>query len=226
MVGVHGADGATHTRLHSPLPQPLVQLKYTVDRWSSYSPDYPPHNIMVDRPQDQSSRWSSGTNNQRQFITVKLEQPAVVGTITFGKYHKVHVCNLREFKVFGGLTADDMIELLHSGLRNDDEPETFPLKYKVGGIPFPCLYIKVTPLLAWGANFNFSIWYLQLNGVTTPSFVERATAEFNVYREREALRLCLKHFRQRNYLEVFDSLQKVRVRARLLFFSFCFILCP
>ena len=28
------------------------------------------------------------------------------------------------------------------------------------------------------------------------------------YREREAIRLCLKHFRQKNYTEVFESLQK------------------
>ena len=34
------------------------------------------------------------------------------------------------------------------------------------------------------------------------------------YREREAIRLCLKHFRQRNYTEVFSSLQK-RTRVQL-----------
>ena len=28
------------------------------------------------------------------------------------------------------------------------------------------------------------------------------------FREREALRLCLKHFRQRNYLEIYEDLQK------------------
>jgi len=28
------------------------------------------------------------------------------------------------------------------------------------------------------------------------------------YREREAIRLCLKHFRQHNYTEAFESLQK------------------
>ena len=28
------------------------------------------------------------------------------------------------------------------------------------------------------------------------------------FRERETIRLCLKHFRQHNYLEAFESLQK------------------
>lgn len=34
------------------------------------------------------------------------------------------------------------------------------------------------------------------------------------YREREAIRLCLKHFRQHNYTEAFESLEK-RTRVTL-----------
>lgn len=34
------------------------------------------------------------------------------------------------------------------------------------------------------------------------------------YREKEAIRLCLKHFRQHNYTEAFESLQK-RTRVTL-----------
>ena len=48
-----------------------------------------------------------------KFITLKLDRVAVLGTITFGKYHKGHVCNLREFKVYAGLTPDNLIEVLH-----------------------------------------------------------------------------------------------------------------
>ena len=37
------------------------------------------------------------------------------------------------------------------------------------------------------------------------------------FREREAIRLCLKHFRQHNYTEVFECLQKkTRIQARWL----------
>lgn len=32
--------------------------------------------------------------------------------ITFGKYEKTHVCNLKKFKVYGGLHDENMIELL------------------------------------------------------------------------------------------------------------------
>ncbi len=47
-----------------------------------------------------------------QYLTLKLERPAIVETIRFGKYEKTHVCNLKKFKVYGGLTDENMIELL------------------------------------------------------------------------------------------------------------------
>ncbi|KAG0283742.1 Muskelin 1, intracellular mediator containing kelch motif [Linnemannia gamsii] len=90
-------------------------LDYDVHSCSSYSASYLPENIKTNNPQDQSSRWSSGSNNQMQYIMIKLKSMAVAHTITFGKYHKVHVCNLKEFKVFGGLTTSNMTELLHTG---------------------------------------------------------------------------------------------------------------
>lgn len=187
---------------------PLQKLNYDIDSWSSHSATYHPSNIMVNKPQEQSSRWSSGSNNQHQFITIKLEKMAIIHSITFGKYYKVHVCNLKEFKVFGGVAPDSMVELLHSGLRNDHEPETFPLKYRAGNVTLPCLYIKIVPLMAWGANFNFSIWYVELRGISEPTIVQEAWRGYVEYRENEAIRLCLKHFRQRNFVECFAALQK------------------
>ena len=47
-----------------------------------------------------------------QFLVLKLERPSIVETITFGKYEKTHVCNLKKFKIYGGLTDENMIELL------------------------------------------------------------------------------------------------------------------
>lgn len=130
---------ATVPQTNNPSKQTL--LPYTVSQWSSHSANYHPRNIQVNKPNDQSSRWSSGTNNQAQFVTLKLDKVAVArkhiikikkdltpDTITFGKYHKIHVCNLKEFKVFGGVTPDNMVELLHSGLRNDAEHEV-PIKH-------------------------------------------------------------------------------------------------
>lgn len=36
----------------------------------------------------------------------------IVKAICFGKFEKTHVCNLKRFQVFGGLTEEGMIELL------------------------------------------------------------------------------------------------------------------
>ncbi|KAG0046379.1 Muskelin 1, intracellular mediator containing kelch motif [Gryganskiella cystojenkinii] len=183
-------------------------LDYDVHSCSSYSASYLPENIKTNNPQDQSSRWSSGSNNQMQYIMIKLKTMAIAHTITFGKYHKVHVCNLKEFKVFGGLTSSNMTELLHTGLRNDSEPETFLLKHKTKSVVFPCQYIKIVPLMAWGANFNFSVWHVEVKGIPDPELVQETYFQYINFREIESVRLCLKHFRQRKLFDAFKALQE------------------
>jgi hypothetical protein len=61
-------------------PQKIApqKLKYDIHSWSSYSANYHPRNIMLNKPMDQSSRWSSGSNNQNQFIMVKLDKVSIV----------------------------------------------------------------------------------------------------------------------------------------------------
>ncbi|KAL3852859.1 hypothetical protein ACJMK2_016468 [Sinanodonta woodiana] len=186
----------------------LTELKYTIHKWSSYSYNYVPENICVNKPSDQSSRWSSETSQPPQFLILKLEHAAIVEAITFGKYEKTHVCNLKKFKVYGGLGDEHMIELLESGLKNDHIEETFALKNEMDGQHFPCRYIKIVPIQAWGPNFNFSIWFVQLRGINDWDVVKPCLNWFNTYREKEAIRLCLKHFRQRQYTEAYDALQK------------------
>lgn len=67
---------------------------------------------MIDDPTDQSSRWSTNTNTPPQFLTIKLDRPAIVKTISFGKYNKSHVCNLKKFTVVGGMQDSNFSELL------------------------------------------------------------------------------------------------------------------
>ena len=52
----------------------------------------------------------------------------------------------------------------YSGLKNDSAKETFRLRHTVVGHLFPCKYIKISPIQSWGPSFNFSIWYVALNG--------------------------------------------------------------
>ncbi|KAI8639074.1 Muskelin N-terminus-domain-containing protein [Parasitella parasitica] len=185
-----------------------VQLSYTIFDYSSHSGSYHPQNIMVNKPTQQASRWSSGLHDHEQYITIKLDKTAVARSITFGKFHKGHVCNLKEFKVFGGMDPkEDMIEILHNGLKNDTEPETFALKNQHGNMIFPVRYIKIVPLSAFGANFNYSIWYVVVRGANQENIIQRVCAEYENYKETETTRLCLKYFRQKNMMDVFHILK-------------------
>uniref|UniRef100_A0A224Z4H8 Muskelin n=1 Tax=Rhipicephalus zambeziensis TaxID=60191 RepID=A0A224Z4H8_9ACAR len=190
------------------------KLKYSIHKCSSYTGSYLPENILVDKPGDQYSRWSSDSNYPPQFLILKLERPAIVQTITFGKYEKTHVCNMKKFKIYGGLTDEHMLELLDSGLKNDHLTETFTLKHSINGNQFPSRYIKIVPIQSWGPSFNFSIWHVELQGNEDRDLVMSSLRWFSTYREKEAIRLCLKHFRQKNYSEAFESLQK-RTKVQL-----------
>ncbi|XP_035224067.1 muskelin-like isoform X2 [Stegodyphus dumicola] len=189
-------------------------LKYCIHKYSSHSATFVPENILTDEPKDGTSRWSSESNNPPQFLILKLFNPAVVQVISFGKYEKSHVCNMKKFKVYGGLSDDSMIELLYSGLKNNNQTESFNLKHTAGENMFACRYIKIVPIQSWGPSFNFSIWHVQLKGIEDWNIVKSCVSWFSYYREREAIRLCLKHFRQHNYTEAFESLQK-RTRVQL-----------
>ena len=62
---------------------------------------------------------------------------------------------------------------LSSGLTDNAESERFPLCSEVGGRPFPCQYVKVVPLQSWGGML-FSVWYMELHGVTREASVALA----------------------------------------------------
>jgi len=208
-------------------PLSSKKLNYKIFKYSSSSSTYLPENILEDNPGDQSSRWSTEANTPPQFVILKLEKPSIVTKITFGKYEKTHSCNLKHFKVYGmaisnqeenGQEPDfandnNTLLLIDSGLKNDTVPETFRLKHVVHDHYLPVNYVKITPLECWKPSFNFSIWYVSLEGDDTSEMVQNSLAWHDQYRQREAIRLCLKHFRQHNYTDAFEYLQqKTRIR--------------
>lgn len=161
---------------------------------------------------------------------------AILESIGFGKFHKgkgvlslialanlpvVHVCNLKEFKVFAGPSLDNLHLILHTGLNNDTLPESFPPNYSLASLPpFPVQYLKIVPLAAWGSNFNFSIWYVELKGWedsalsasssnnhTGTALVQAALGEYTRTKEVQTTRLILKFLRQHHHLDAFNSLQ-------------------
>ncbi|XP_058125711.1 muskelin isoform X3 [Anopheles ziemanni] len=187
----------------------IKKLEYDIYKYSSYSSSYLPENIREDNPSNQTSRWSSNTNTPPQFLILKLERPAIVTRIKFGKYEKTHVCNLRKFRILGGLEEERMVLLFEGGLRNDAVPETFNLKHRTNsGELLPIKFVQIVPLLSWGPSFNFCIWYVELLGIEDSMFILSNLRKYNMLREVEIVRLFLKHCRQQGYSKTFRALQE------------------
>ncbi|EDV28994.1 uncharacterized protein TRIADDRAFT_37030 [Trichoplax adhaerens] len=184
-------------------------IAYRINNWSSYESDFHPNNILEDRPHDQSSRWLSRSCNPPQFLLLKLTSPAIVQELIVGKFEKPHVSDLKRFKVLGGIDEDNLMELLDSGLRDDDRNlEIFNIKHKINDVMFPCQFIKIVPIQTRSPNFGFSIWYIQLRGIKDAEKVTDCIQKVARFKETEAIRLCLKYFRQHDFMEAFSSLQK------------------
>ncbi|CAH1724481.1 muskelin [Aphis gossypii] len=176
------------------------KLSYSIHSYSSFLPTYAPENILQDNQKDQSSRWSSISNSPPQYLILKLQNTSIVKYIKFGKYERPHVCNLKRFKVYGGLEDDTKIELLYSGLSNNSEIETFNLRHTLeNSTMIPVRYIRLEPLESWGSNFNYSLWYVELHGIDDSHIISNEISRFYQFREETLIRLCLKHFRQNHY---------------------------
>ncbi|KAJ1985899.1 hypothetical protein H4R33_003683 [Dimargaris cristalligena] len=193
-------DHHDDTRVLSRPTRRMEKLGYEVIDYSSYNADFYPDNIKVNQPTAGRSRWSSGAGDQHQFLTLKLDRPCLLQSITFGKFSRKHICNLKEFKVLAAATENHWVEILLSGLRDDSEPESFTVRNTLHGgrVPFPIQWLKVVPLMAYELKFNFSIWYLELRGVQDPAVVQPLVAQYQHYCERVALRMCLKVIRDLN----------------------------
>ncbi|KAK4054316.1 hypothetical protein OIO90_003549 [Microbotryomycetes sp. JL221] len=78
---------------------------------------------------EQPQRPTKRRKREVQYITIKLDKPSIVHRVGFGKYQKVHPCNLFEFTIAGGMSPDPryMEPLLYAGLRNDTTKEVFDL---------------------------------------------------------------------------------------------------
>ncbi|OMJ24594.1 Muskelin [Smittium culicis] len=156
-------------------------LPYEIYSWSSFSANYFPHNIISCKPNEQESRWSTSANNNRQFITLRLERPAFIRSIKFGKYFK--------------------------RLRNDDKEEIITIKQHINGTYLPSQYIKIQPLVAYDQKFNYSIWHVQLIGTLDPTIVDYIVNEYNDFVTKITIKKSLKYFRENMLLSVHNELQ-------------------
>ncbi|CAL1706336.1 unnamed protein product [Somion occarium] len=188
---------------------PTVPITYSIAGCSEHSGKYVAENIRVDKPLDQSSRWSGAyqAGNVKQWMLLKTEELCVLKSVTFGKFHRAHPCNMKEFKLLVGLTESNMTEVLHAGLKNDSVPETFLIRYtNSDAVPFPTRYLKIVPLSAHGQSFHTSIWYVSLSGIVDQPFVEQVHLRHEEHQETVILRYILKHLRQRRLLTPYQEI--------------------
>ncbi|KAI0358515.1 hypothetical protein OH77DRAFT_1189211 [Trametes cingulata] len=181
----------------------VVSVEYEIAGSSEHSGEYVAENILVDRPRDHSSRWSAANTapNTKQWIRLRLKQLCVLKSITFGKFYKVHPCNMKEFIVLVGMNEENMTEVLRASLKNDATAETFSIRSRNrAGMPFPTKYVEIVPISVHGQNFNTSIWHVSLSGITDEAYVEQVRLRHQEHREVVALRQVLKHLRQRRFL--------------------------
>jgi len=66
-------------------------IGYKIEDCSGFSSGYLPHNIMVDLPNEQASRWSSDKNDLQQFLILRLDQPAILCKATSTNCHFVSI---------------------------------------------------------------------------------------------------------------------------------------
>jgi hypothetical protein len=67
----------------------MGKLPYSIHSCSSNSINFFPENILVDNPDDESSRWSGESNNSSQFIMLELEQASAVR-----KFLLCYICSI------------------------------------------------------------------------------------------------------------------------------------
>ncbi|KAF5383443.1 hypothetical protein D9757_006088 [Collybiopsis confluens] len=189
--------------------EPSAEAHYTVVGCSSFSNHFFPENILIDDPSNSKSRWTTGVQRSENghWIMLALEKLSILKSITFGKFHNIHPCNMKEFKVYVGLTQENMTEVLYSSLRNDPIRESFSIRHQnTAGHYFPTRFVKIEPLSVHGQSFNTSIWNVTLTGIVNEKSVKEIKRDYDQFREVRVMQHVLKHLRQRRLLTPYDSI--------------------
>lgn len=115
---------------------------------------------------------------------------------------------MKDFKMYVGMTKENMTEVLHSALKNDAIPESFTVRHHVSntGVVFPTRFVKIVPISAHGQSYHISVWFVAMTGIVEDSYVQQSQKAYEEYRETLVLQHILKHLRQRRMLSAFDSI--------------------
>ncbi|GAA5864021.1 hypothetical protein JCM1840_000669 [Sporobolomyces johnsonii] len=137
------------------------RLAYSVHSASGHTGSFAPTHIYLDKPADDSSRWTTPTPDDRkrqrkaaaalaspptganrarlrgkqsEWLILELHDTSLVRYVGFGKTVKPHPCNLADFSIYGGLSPDhlSMEPLCEGSLKNDANTERVALPLEIG----------------------------------------------------------------------------------------------
>lgn len=193
-----------------------TEIQYKVHSTSTASPSFDPAVILQDDPTNASSRWTSSTNDQKQYMLLKLNEDCIVTRLTFGKFHKMHVCNPKIMKIYS-IQEDGPTPICNSeqrplllykgGLRNDAMPETFALNVVHKNTFIISRYIKIHPTQAWGVNFNFSIWHIKVHGINRRDVLKQCVLYNSEILNRECYKAIYKFLKHQNKIKTLECLE-------------------
>ncbi|KAI5181675.1 muskelin [Nematocida sp. AWRm80] len=191
-----------------------IQLLYTTGTSSPYEGDHSPAEIKVRQPKNSSSRWCTQKNDQRQFLEIILLVPSLVLSVSFGKYHKIHSCNIKELWIYGKtpdvkeniFSESTWILLSKAILENNTEDDTILLPTSLSNGKVPVLEkLVIVPRSTWTPNYNYSIWYLQLNGYPVTEEIQRYNSKIEYdHHVLSLFKHSLKHSSQENTSEEYS----------------------
>ncbi|EJW01206.1 hypothetical protein EDEG_00566 [Edhazardia aedis USNM 41457] len=197
----------------------FIEIPYEICDFSSYSSEYHPKNIKIDNPLDSTSRWSTNVNDGNQYLILRLDTEAIVTEIYFGKFYKMHVCNVREMCIYsynynqmlngdGYInTSETPVLIFKGGLRNDPKPEIFPVDYIHKNTFLLTRFIKICPLQAYGVNFNFSLWHIKIFGINNQSVIKNMLNYNKFILNNKCLKIVSQYLKSRGFIKTHKSLE-------------------
>lgn len=177
----------------------MDELDYTVHAYSSYSSQYLPAHIRS-CDTSLSARWvaAQALEPGPQWVLVKLEKPSIVKSVLFGKYHKTHPCNVRDFEIHIGMEPDKMTLALRDRLQNNGVWESYHLRWRDDdGTPIATRYVKIMPISTHHPSFHPTLWHVALHGTAGQEEVDTAVVQHRSRKEQRMVRLMAKYLRQR-----------------------------
>jgi hypothetical protein len=207
----------------------LCSLPFDVIAASSEHQHGSRHNITNDSAL-WAMRWAPSEHDDSPTLLLRLRRPAIVHSVSFGKFSRPVGDNARDVVVYGGCHANALTPLLSVRLRNSAAVQTFSLTSSINDdnhhihdgddhnddvvlndairhVPFAIRFVRIVVRSSWSVKTNASIWHIALHGDDNPSLIARSRIAIERIVAARHLRRSLALLRRRDGAsDAFDTL--------------------